>query len=186
MGPGSQIKRPVHIEYPECITIGARCSFGPRGRIVGLTSHAGMSFKPAITVGDDVYIGSEFYIVSSLSVTVGSGCVLSDHVYINDTSHGMDPSKGLIMDQPLESKGPIEIGEHCFLGYRTIVLPGVRLGHHCVVGAGSVVTRSFPPYSVIAGAPARLIRIRSGQITQEPSGSAEFECGTTIDGVLAR
>ncbi|WP_396275136.1 acyltransferase [Granulicella aggregans] len=62
------------------------------------------------------------------------------------------------MRQNLESKGPIVIGDNCFLGYRVAVTPGVTLGEWCVVGANSVVTKSFPPYSMIAGAPARMIK----------------------------
>jgi lipopolysaccharide O-acetyltransferase len=63
-----------------------------------------------------------------------------------------------LVRQPLISKGPVKIGPSCFLGYRVAVLPGVSLGAHCVVGAHSVVTRSFPPYSMLAGVPARIIR----------------------------
>lgn len=53
--------------------------------------------------------------------------------------------------------GPIRIGDDCFIGMRSILMYGVTLGDHCIVGAGSVVTRSFPPHSVIAGNPARCI-----------------------------
>jgi lipopolysaccharide O-acetyltransferase len=52
----------------------------------------------------------------------------------------------------------VEIGNECFLGVRVSIMPGVTLGNHCVVGAHSVVTRSFPDFSMVAGVPARLIR----------------------------
>lgn len=65
------------------------------------------------------------------------------------------------MEQPLESKGPVRIGARCFLGYRAAVMPGVTLGEHCVVGANSVVTRSFGSFSMVAGSPARLIKVYS-------------------------
>lgn len=50
------------------------------------------------------------------------------------------------------------IGENCFIGGRSMILPGVNIGDNCVVGAGSVVTKSVPPRSVVAGNPARILR----------------------------
>jgi lipopolysaccharide O-acetyltransferase len=65
------------------------------------------------------------------------------------------------MQQALISKGPVTIGRRCFLGFRVAVMPGVTLGEHCVVGANSTVTRSFPAYSMIGGSPARLLKTYS-------------------------
>jgi acetyltransferase-like isoleucine patch superfamily enzyme len=50
------------------------------------------------------------------------------------------------------------IGRDCFIGARSIILPGVRIGDGCIVGAGSVVTKDVPPHSVVAGNPARIIQ----------------------------
>lgn len=50
------------------------------------------------------------------------------------------------------------IGQNCFIGGRSIILPGVEIGDNCVIGAGSVVTKSVPPRSLVAGNPARIIR----------------------------
>jgi len=59
--------------------------------------------------------------------------------------------------QGLQRFGPIEIGNNCFIGTRSVILPGVRIGDNCVVGAGSVVTRPVADNTVVAGAPARAI-----------------------------
>ena len=53
--------------------------------------------------------------------------------------------------------GRIEVGEEAFIGTRSIIMPGVRIGNHSVVGAGSVVTKNVPDYTVVAGVPARII-----------------------------
>ena len=50
------------------------------------------------------------------------------------------------------------IGANCFIGGRSLILPGIEIGDHCVVGAGSVVTKSVPPRSLVAGNPARILR----------------------------
>jgi acetyltransferase-like isoleucine patch superfamily enzyme len=129
-----------------------------------LKEYAGHVLHSSIQIGDDVYIGTDAFLVSGCGITIGNGCVLSDQVYINDTHHGLDPTKGPILSQPMETKGPIVIEEGCFIGYRAIVLSGVTLGHHCVVGAGAVVTKSFPPYSAIGGVPARLLRTTTDEV----------------------
>jgi len=50
------------------------------------------------------------------------------------------------------------IGQNCFIGGRSLILPGIEIGDNCVVGAGSVVTKSVPPRSLVAGNPARILR----------------------------
>ncbi|MBU2258230.1 MAG: acyltransferase, partial [Candidatus Omnitrophica bacterium] len=63
------------------------------------------------------------------------------------------------VDSGLTNAEEVAIEDECFIGAHSFILKGVRLGRHCVVGANSVVTRSFPANSVIAGAPAKLIRM---------------------------
>ena len=71
--------------------------------------------------------------------------------------------------------GEIVIGEHCFIGARSIILPGVTLGDHCIVGSGSVVTKSFPTGSVVGGNPARLFYWRADCTTKEKAYFGEYK-----------
>jgi acetyltransferase-like isoleucine patch superfamily enzyme len=173
-GKNVRIGRPNRISFPGCIVVGDGTQIGSEALISPIPQYAGHHFSPQIVIGKDVYIGPHLYIAAISSVKIGDGCVLSEHVYINDCSHGLEPNGGLIMQQPLVHGGDVEIGDGCFLGYRSSILPGVRLGAHCVVGINSVVTRSFPAYSMIAGSPARLVKIWSAEKeawlpTAEPS-----------------
>lgn len=109
---------------------------GKRVYFYGL--HPGMfSTEPwLITIGDNVHItsGCQF-------VTHDGGTLVLRH---------KEPS--------LELTAPIVVGNNVYIGMRTIVLPGVTIGDNVVVGAGSVVTKSIPSNSVVAGVPARKIK----------------------------
>lgn len=78
-------------------------------------------------------------------VTIASGCRLLAH----------DASVGYLTKST--RVGVVEIGDHCFIGADTTILPNVRIGQWSIIGAGSVVTRDIPPHSVAAGNPARVI-----------------------------
>ena len=86
-------------------------------------------------------------------ITIGRGTWIASNVGIITANH--DP---LDLCRHLPGK-PVELGESCWIGMNAVILPGVTLGPHTVVGAGSIVTHSFPDgYCVIAGNPARLVR----------------------------
>lgn len=166
LGKGSVLLNPRHLEGRHCVSIGSRTLTLGHSYLAAITQYGQLRYSPAISIGDDVYIGRYCYLTAINEISIGDGCVLSEHVYITDLFHGFDPRMGLIMEQPLQTKGPVKIGPNCFLGYRSTVMPGVELGEWCIVGANSAVTRSFPAYSMIAGAPAKLIKVYSQELQQ--------------------
>lgn len=158
MGEGSYIRRPYQIHFPHRLKIGKNCTINPNSLIFPLEEYRDYRYSPTITIGDNVYIGNFVHLAAIDAICIEDGCVLSDYVHIIDVFHGVHPDRGPIMDQPLESKGSVHIGRNCFLGFRVSVMPGVTLGEHCVVGENSVVTHSFPAYSMVAGSPAKLVK----------------------------
>ena len=157
-GEDSFVMLPRWVHNPARIQIGARCFVGRFAIFNPMTSYAGLPQNGHVYLGDDVYIGGFSQIHSMHKLEIGDGCVLSEHVYVSDNAHGLNPNAGPIMEQPLESKGPVKLGRCVFVGFGSSILPGVTLGDHCIVGTRSVVTRSFPAYSMIAGSPAKLIK----------------------------
>jgi acetyltransferase-like isoleucine patch superfamily enzyme len=157
LGAGSYIVKPFACNAPGHMTIGDQVMIGAGANFQLLTSFSGTAYSPRLEIGSEAYIGSRCEIVCIDAVRIGCSCTLSDGVYINDCSHSMDPRQGHIMDRPLTTKGPVTIGDHCFIGRGATVLSGVTLGEHCVVGTGAVVTRSAPAWTMLAGNPARVV-----------------------------
>ena len=106
-----------------------------------------------LEIGENVFINDGSSVVSSASVTIGDDCLIGTHVMV------MDCDFHRVEDKAWDTTGaPIVLEERVWLGNRSIVLKGVRVGHDSVVGAGSVVTRDVPPRTVVAGVPARVVR----------------------------
>ena len=157
------IERPfLNIDGPERIYMGPRSSIGRFAWISCYERYHLQEFDPQIIIGSDVRIGNYACVTAINQIIIGDGCLFSDFVYISDHGHGIDPNLTIpLAEQNLVSKGKVQIGARCFIGMRVSVLSGVSLGDNCVVGAHSVVTKSFPSRSMIAGVPARIIKIFS-------------------------
>jgi acetyltransferase-like isoleucine patch superfamily enzyme len=112
-----------------------------------------------LAVGDDTYIGPHAVLGAGGGITIGRNVMLGAYVQILAEDHAFgDPARDI--DRQGVTRQGIAVGDGCWLGNGVIVLDGVRIGEHSVVGAGSVVTRDLPPHSVAVGNPARIIRER--------------------------
>ncbi|MEG0453872.1 MAG: acyltransferase, partial [Bacteroides sp.] len=89
--------------------------------------------------------------------TIGNHVHLAQHVTVSGLNHNFEQVDKYI-DQQGVSTGHITIEDDVWVGTNSVILPGVTIGHHSVVAAGTVVSRSIPPYCVCAGIPARIIK----------------------------
>jgi maltose O-acetyltransferase len=111
--------------------------------------------------GYNLKVGANFYanhgctILDCNVISVGDNCLLAPHVVISAATHPLDAAVRVAGD---ELTAPITIGNNCWFGASSTINPGVTLGDNVVVGAGAVVTKSFPDNVVIAGVPAKIIR----------------------------
>ncbi|WP_024287375.1 DapH/DapD/GlmU-related protein [Cellulomonas sp. KRMCY2] len=102
-------------------------------------------------------------------VTIGRAVRIGAHTSVLGFDHGFAGTDQEIFRQPLTSAG-VRIGDDVWIGSHALVLDGVRIGSHTVVGAGSVLTKDVPAWAVVVGNPARVVRDRRGRRPHEPGG----------------
>jgi acetyltransferase-like isoleucine patch superfamily enzyme len=93
-------------------------------------------------------------------IQIGRGVMIAPNCAFYAYDHGVAPGMP-IREQPLQSRGPIVVGDEAWLGVGVIVLGGVRIGEGAVIGAGSIVTRDVPVNAIAAGVPAKVIKMRN-------------------------
>jgi acetyltransferase-like isoleucine patch superfamily enzyme len=113
-----------------------------------------------IRIGAKTWIHPDCKLIAALNdIRIGSGVLLAANCALYPHNHGIRPGIPIIQ-QPCNSKGPIEIGDGAWLGTGVVVLSGVTIGDGAVIGAGSVVTKEIPPNAVAFGVPARVVKMR--------------------------
>jgi acetyltransferase-like isoleucine patch superfamily enzyme len=106
-----------------------------------------------IEIGNHTFINYGSSIAARDSVKIGSHCLLGHYTFVMDNDQ-----HDVVKHMDLPKSKPIIIEDHVWIGSKAIILPGVRIGSHSTIGAGSIVTRDIPPRCVAAGNPARVLR----------------------------
>jgi len=114
--------------------------------------------RARVHIGAGTFLNMGVMIAAQELVEIGAHCMLANGCFVTDSSHRYDDPERPVPWQGFESKGPTRIGDNCWLGANVVVTGGVTIGERCVIGANSVFTRDIAPFSVAAGAPARVIR----------------------------
>lgn len=134
------------------IDIGDRVSLGRFTTIAA--KHGSVTLAPGCNIGSYCRLATNSKVVLGESVLVGAYC------YIGPGNHTEGDGSVQLIEQPMEIRGGVEIGDHAWLGARVTVLDGVTIGRHAIIGAHSLVTSDVPDWGVAVGTPARIIRVR--------------------------
>ena len=115
-----------------------------------------------IEIGNSSVIGAFTCIHGPGHIKIGESCLIASHVGIYANNHVFSDPTRKIIDQGTTRKG-IVIEDDCWLGTSVTVLDGVTIGRGSVIGAGAVVTKDIPPYSIAVGVPAKVVSSRLDQ-----------------------
>lgn len=154
----------VHIESGVRInTAGENCSIHLHDQVnldcgVDIKAHD----RGLIEIGSQTYIGPYTCIAGPGKIKIGKNCLIASHCGIFGNNHQFADPNCLIREQGLTCQG-IVIEDDCWLGTGVKVLDGVTIGKGSVIGAGAVVTKDIPAYSVAVGVPAKVISRRQSQ-----------------------
>lgn len=127
-----------------------------------VTKESVQTLTPSIKIGSNCHFGAFNHISAINSIVIGDNLLTGKNVTITDNSHGSTELTDLLIEpvlRPLVSKGPIKIGRNVWIGDKATILPNVTIGDGAVIGANTVVAKDIPPYAVVVGNPARIIKI---------------------------
>jgi acetyltransferase-like isoleucine patch superfamily enzyme len=154
-GRRSVIQLPVRLRGVARIAVGNEVFIGS-GSWLNVEGEADGDVALSIGSGTSMVGGS--VISAARPVRIGRRVLMARNVYISDHMHAFEDLSKAVLEQGIARTAPVEIGDGAWLGQNVVVGPGVRVGRGAVVGANSVVLADVADYTVVAGAPARLIR----------------------------
>lgn len=140
------------------VEFGNNVSIGAFSRIIVSTSMNNTGEK--IKIGNNVGIGEFAYLGGAGGLEIGDECIAGQYLSCHPENHNYENPDISIRLQGVSRKG-IKIGKNCWIGSKVTILDGVEIGAGSILAAGSVITKSFPENSIIAGVPAKLIKTRN-------------------------
>lgn len=143
------------------IHIQDKSTFGYGCILTAWDSHGSQKLSPHITIGKDSHFGEYNHITAINSIIIGNGVLTGRWVTITDNAHGKSSYEDLCIKPHLRnlySKGPVIIEDNVWIGDKVSIMPNIKIGKSSIIAANSVVTKDVPPFSIVAGVPAKVIR----------------------------
>jgi acetyltransferase-like isoleucine patch superfamily enzyme len=158
-GVYSEIEQPlVSVVNPGSVAIGVAVHIGAYAVIEALVPDRGIT----VEFDDRAYVGHFLRLTSIGGVRIGADAMLSDRVYVSDTSHIYEDVTRPIKVQGLRDGRSVDIGDGAWVGIGAAICGNVRIGRNAVVGANAVVVHDVPDCTVVAGNPAVVVRRHDG------------------------
>jgi len=149
------LQKPLLLVGEKSIQIGDNVTIWPWSRIEARRTNMGQG---VIQIGDGTVCQPFIHIGSTVSVVIGKGVLIASGVYITDHDHDYTHPDFPPVDNAQVLVAKVTVGDYTWIGERVVVAKGVTIGRSCVIGAGSVVTKDLPDYSMAVGVPARVIK----------------------------
>lgn len=161
-GKNSDIYKPMMIKHKKHIFIGRNVMIRNYARIEPIVEWHGEKYNPVIKIGDNVSVEQSLHLVCANEVIIEDDVTISANVMIMDNSHEFKENMDVLLQGLVVKKTIVKKG--VFIGKNACIMPGVTLGEYCVVGANAVVTKDVPDYAIVAGVPAKIIRVKKGEV----------------------
>lgn len=171
-GRGVVLRQPHRVHVGRATVIDDHCCLdaiteADEGIRIGDATMLGMGTKLAaklgtITIGDNCGLGANVTVHSSVngSVKIGSNVLIAGHVYLGGGQYHTARTDISIAEQGHIEGLRLEIGDNCWIGANATVVNGVTVGRDAIIAAGAVVTKDVPPFAIVGGVPAKVIRVR--------------------------
>ena len=151
-GEGCVFEAGALIFHPENVRLGRNVYVGHQAILKGY-------YRSELVIGDRTWVGQQVFIHAAGGIRIGARVGIGPGVKILTSVHAEAGRDTPVLLSPLDF-APVLVEDDSDLGVGAIVLPGVTVGRGAIVGAGAVVTEDVPPYAIVAGVPARVLRMR--------------------------
>jgi acetyltransferase-like isoleucine patch superfamily enzyme len=175
LGDGAVVEKGVTFHYAERIRIGAHARIASNAVLRANTEHPDgvcvgrrtsilenvliNANRGSVVVGNNSWLGPYCLLYGNGDIRIGDGVLIAGHTSINTVSHHAER-----VDIPISEQGteiaPVVIHDDVWIGLNAVILQGVTIGRGAIIGAGAVVTRDIPAWSVVRGVPAKVVRSR--------------------------
>ena len=156
----TSIGKRVIIDNPQWIHFGNHCGLSDDVELcVGFNKDVTKEKEhPDLIIGNHVWIGRNCHIGCEYEIIIEDYVIFGPMVHVTDRNHYYEDVTKPIELQGEFGKGKMTIGAESWIGFGAQIMAGVNIGRHCVIGAGSIVTKDVPDYSVVGGNPARILK----------------------------